>query len=597
MDEYYKLIATGLGCLDAALSLNKLPPRTEANIRLRYATILSEETHNLMEAETALTKGITVCEKNRFMDLKYCMQFQLLKVLFRRNRKAAFIAVDKNIQDAMTYKAVDWVYAFRFLRASFHLQTGNPADAQALENLRSITGIANPRGDLVIAVLTSLLEGIMHLKSRKDDSIVRVQTCIAQAARYQLDPSVHIPQIDVLTLLLDLACSLQQKAPTVAMQKLKALQVRMDELVQAHDWDKCLDQLLVPLKKQPNSSALVTADTKTIIQSGPGEYNFIVLSFVTKVHAFVLAYVLSGLALLYQGSKSEKVMEYWTEALNMLAKSPQQVRPPAYSLPMAIEQAKWRAEVACYIYTLIALISATRTQWVRVHDCLQKIEALNPKPEDGRLGLLVLYVNGIYHQGTGDLYTAFQVFNDPRFAIPDADRTSNNAAATPPSEVALLAALNRIWIMQEPSYRDDYQVAELIEKITPYCSDHTDIDIRTAFNLALAAIQTEPRQSIQTVKRHIQAGLKWAQNANNTHLLSISLNLMRAMLFENVVGDQAVKSAKAGRAQANKAGNMLWMSVGDGMLAQTEEMQGQAEQAEMLRQSGTQLAIQAFMKP
>jgi hypothetical protein len=203
----------------------------------------------------------------------------------------------------------------------------------------------------------------------------------------------------------------------------------------------------------------------------------------------------------------------------------------------------------------------------------------------------------MYYQGTGDLDRASRIFQDHRFAIPDADTISNNAAAIPPSEVALLAALNRIWIMQEPSYRDDYQVVDLIEKITPYCADHPDVDIRTAYNLALAAIQTEPRQSIQTVKRHIQAGLKWAQNANNTHLLSISLNLMRAMLFENVVGDQAVKSAKAGRAQANKAGNLLWMSVGDGMLAQTEEMQGQVEQAERLRQSGTQLAIQAFIKP
>lgn len=35
----------------------------------------------------------------------------------------------------------------------------------------------------------------------------------------------------------------------------------------------------------------------------------------------VFRYVLSGLALLYQGAKSEKVMEYWSEALNMLGKS------------------------------------------------------------------------------------------------------------------------------------------------------------------------------------------------------------------------------------------------------------------------------------
>lgn len=289
VDEYYKLIATGLGCLDAALNLNKLAPRAEANIRLRYATALSEETDNLMEAETALTKGIAVCEKNRFTDLKYCMQFQLLKVLFRRNRKAAFVEIEKNIQDALTYKAVDWVYAFRFLKASLHLQSSSPADAPALENLRSITTVATSRGDSAIAVMTSLLEGIVHLKARKEDSIVRVQTCIAQASRYQLDPSVQIPQVEVLTLLLDLACTLQQKAPQIAMQKLKALQARMDELVQAHDWDKMLDVLHLPLKRQPSSSASVTNDTKTIIQPGDGEHNFIILSFVTKVHAFVLA--------------------------------------------------------------------------------------------------------------------------------------------------------------------------------------------------------------------------------------------------------------------------------------------------------------------
>lgn len=291
MDEYYKLIATGLGCLEAALALNKLPPRSEANIRLRYATVLCEETDNLTEAEVALTKGIAVCDKNRLTDLKYCMQFQLVKVLFRRNRKAALVALDKNISEATTYKAVDWVYAFRFLRASFHLQSGNPADTHAMDNLRHITSLATHRGDYAVAVLTSLLEGIVHLKSRKDDSIVRVQTCIAQAARYQLDPSVHIPQIEVLTLLLDLACSLQQKTPGVAMQKLKALQSRMDELVQASDWDTLRDELLLPLKRQPNSSSTVTGDTSSIIRPG-GDENHIVMSFVTKVHAFVLAYVL-----------------------------------------------------------------------------------------------------------------------------------------------------------------------------------------------------------------------------------------------------------------------------------------------------------------
>lgn len=60
---YEKLIATGLGCLKAALKNLRLPARLEANIRLRYAGVLYEETENSMEAESALSKGIALCER------------------------------------------------------------------------------------------------------------------------------------------------------------------------------------------------------------------------------------------------------------------------------------------------------------------------------------------------------------------------------------------------------------------------------------------------------------------------------------------------------------------------------------------------------
>lgn len=63
VEEYEKLVSTGLGCLDTALKRVKLTPRVEANIRLRYAGVLYEETENFMEAETALSKGIALCER------------------------------------------------------------------------------------------------------------------------------------------------------------------------------------------------------------------------------------------------------------------------------------------------------------------------------------------------------------------------------------------------------------------------------------------------------------------------------------------------------------------------------------------------------
>lgn len=68
--EYQKLIATGLSCLETVLLSNRLTPRQEAKVRLRYASILYEDTESLMEAETALSKGIKLCDKVR-LPLRY----------------------------------------------------------------------------------------------------------------------------------------------------------------------------------------------------------------------------------------------------------------------------------------------------------------------------------------------------------------------------------------------------------------------------------------------------------------------------------------------------------------------------------------------
>lgn len=69
VDEYQRLIATGLGCLEAAFKKTRLAPRLDAKVRLRYAGVLFEETENYMEAETALSQGIILCEQVRTKSL------------------------------------------------------------------------------------------------------------------------------------------------------------------------------------------------------------------------------------------------------------------------------------------------------------------------------------------------------------------------------------------------------------------------------------------------------------------------------------------------------------------------------------------------
>ena len=74
LDQYYKLIATGLSCLESALKVScvlltlqimclpvqnfKLEPNAEAVIRLRYAQILFQETEHYPQAEEALSNGV-----------------------------------------------------------------------------------------------------------------------------------------------------------------------------------------------------------------------------------------------------------------------------------------------------------------------------------------------------------------------------------------------------------------------------------------------------------------------------------------------------------------------------------------------------------
>lgn len=95
-------MATGLQCLAVALQNNKIQPRLEARVRLRYAKMLMEETQNHMDAETTLLKGISLCDKHRFTDLKFCMQYLHVKVLFQKSPKAAFISIDAHIADCIT---------------------------------------------------------------------------------------------------------------------------------------------------------------------------------------------------------------------------------------------------------------------------------------------------------------------------------------------------------------------------------------------------------------------------------------------------------------------------------------------------------------
>ncbi|KAI0840260.1 cohesin loading factor-domain-containing protein [Hypoxylon sp. FL0890] len=595
LHEYQKLVASGLGCLEVVLDSPKLAPRLEAKVRFRYASILCEETNNVMEAETALTKGITLCERNRFTDLKYAMHFLQIKLLSSQQKvKAAMIALDSHIRDAEVMKHYHWAYAFRFLKASMYLQSANPSETHALENLKAIATLANQRNDRAIFVLASLLEGLSLLKTMKDDSIVRIQACIAQALKYQLEDSVRIPQLDILALMLDLACSLHQKSVQIIMQKLRSLQDQIDACMSDKSWHPIETELLLPIRK--SNTQVISHDTSAVLRPGAENdaHDYLAMSFWSKLEAYTVTYTYSGLALLYQTPRNDRrIFKLWEEALVQLQKAGIKLRGLPNSLADAIARSDWQKEWMCYLYILQGLHFATHTRWVEVKNCVAQLENMVKPPLEGVVVLYSTYLAGVYHQGTGDLKTASSIFRNRMFSLDGGSGGNGNRESTE-LEVSLLATFNRLWIMQHPDYRDDRLTLELLEQLRPLCADHPNMEIRTAYNLVLAAVQTNPPIPMTAVKMHISTALNNAQSLGNVQTLSIALNLMRAKLFQSIVGDQALKSARAASNQAKRSGNTLWMSVADGMLAQSFDVQGQSLDARKAWEDATQYARQAF---
>lgn len=124
----------------------------------------------------------------------------------------------------------------------------------------------------------------------KDDAVIRIQNCIAQASKYQLEDSVHILQLDILALMLDLACSLYQKSPQIVTQKVKTLQSRLDTCINSDEWSSTGTELFLPIHKQSGNLKVISGDTASVLRPGKEHEpcDYLVMSFWSKIEAFTV---------------------------------------------------------------------------------------------------------------------------------------------------------------------------------------------------------------------------------------------------------------------------------------------------------------------
>ncbi|KAF4628076.1 hypothetical protein G7Y89_g10079 [Cudoniella acicularis] len=574
IEEYEKLIATGLGCLDAALKRVRLPPRLEANVRLRYASVLYEETENTMEAEITLSKGIALCERNHYFDLKYAMQYLLAQIMSKKNPKASMKALDGYISEAETYQHFSWVYALRFLRASYALESGNPADSHAaIQNLQKVSELATRQSDRAIHLTASLMEAMIHLRSASPDSTEHVQRAIAAARTYQLDVGRSIPQLNGLSHMIDVTCSIRQGNVHQMLDKLKDLQGMMDECLKDSKWVD--DIIAIPINRTPKSSSTVSHDTRSILGIGQDGRDNLMMSFLNQRDAFAIGY-----------PNDQKTFKYLESDTNTC-------KSPSGLLPNLVSDRQWRGHMLCCYRLHFACCAAALSNWAEVKRHVDEVEPITKKFEitlSGPLQSLALYLTGVYHQGRGDHGIALKIFQDQRFDLVPAKGSNSTSSDQVERDFGLLAAINSLWILQEPSRKNIETNTALVAKLQPFCEKHLNKDIQAAFNLITATVSTNPPTQLFLIKALLGAALEMAKSTANTQLLCIILNIMCNSFFVNVVGSQAEKSAQAAFIHANKSGNVLWKGVAFGLLAQCLEVQGKPTEANLRKSSEPQLS-------
>ncbi|MCJ1435120.1 hypothetical protein MMC27_004490 [Xylographa pallens] len=599
INVYYKLIATGLGCLDAVIRQGRLSPVLEARTRLRYASILFQETENYMEAEEALSQGILLCDRHRFQDLKYNMQHLLTHVMFATNPRASVKFLDGVIKDVEAYHHVAWVYAFRILRATLFLNIASaPETLIAMNQFRIVSTLADRNGDNVISAAASILEAMTCLRrSNSAESIEQAQRALAAARSSQLDPAFQrVPQLASMMYFVDISCSLQQIDPTQGKLKLDAMHLMLDAMTYSNNWTS--DGVVrVSLGDHTAQSLQESSQTPTgIMQLDSSGAVCVSLTWLPKDDIYALGYLFSGAAALHRNAMDgQKAEQYLNEAKRLIGTMSHLEMGP---LTLLEPHYLWQRTLLCQVQIHLIFALCARTSWTRAKEELSLLKhnaADLSEPQVAPVSLFIHYLDAMLQQATGDLASALAIFQSSVFALP---ASPINAHTSPPlqmqHDLSLLAALNTLLIIRSPTHPKHSHFSTLLSQLEPLALANPSKNIHAAYYLLRAlsptSMTSDPAPGIVKTKQYLQSALQAAKHTANNQLMCITLNFMSWKFFKGVVGEQAEKSARASLQLAKKGRDSLWIGVANGKLAETLETQGKGEEADAVRREALEVA-------
>lgn len=139
--------------------------------------------------------------------------------------------------------------------------------------------MASARGDVAMSVYASLTEALVMLKTSKATSEA-IHNCLAQASKHQFDEQAKIPELELLSLLLDVTVGFNRDTHEVLDGRLHELKKRIGTSGVSQN-----GELLIPIKRPSSGAQTVSSETSAIIRPGntqDPDQDHLVTKFMTE---------------------------------------------------------------------------------------------------------------------------------------------------------------------------------------------------------------------------------------------------------------------------------------------------------------------------
>lgn len=575
--QYYKLMSTAMGCMDTVLRDFNMSPRDEAKLRLRYASLLIEETD--VEAtdissriEEILSKQISLCGRHRLQDLKFAALHLQARYQFKTNHRAGLKSLDKPISEAETFQHVAWIYALRFLKVTLALQIpGRVETVMILQQLHAIQGHAERRGDRAVYVACCALEAMVHLRSGTADRLEQVQRAIAAARSLQLQVSAkELGSFGTLIDVIDIASNIQTGRPDT--RKATAL---LEAILGKKDEKGGSETGIFTVLIERSYGGNLTFDTGGVFRKNADRKDELVFAWLPRDDLKALCFYICAL----EHHVHEKGMIYMKEAHQRFRESAKRRNLMGIPPSVAFARIEWNMLLDWHSMFTIGLMACSRDDHTAAEDVLSRLKkriALPPYNKQEAFARTLAYLSSINDQMNGNLDSALATSSRNLLAIPE------KAHATPArADIAVMAALNRLLIIRNPNHPQHFQSSMLLEQLKPFCEDHPNQYIRMAFRLVQAFHGEAAAISHQkkTVQQAVGIAQEISQKTQNFEFVAMTMSYFVARFFADTVGEKSIQAIRAARSQAIKGRRPLWMAVAAGLCINTYRRNGLMDEA------------------